>query len=59
MEEMITIKLPKEKYQFLVKTINSHRGLIEKLGVNLLIKQSLIKDMQIVRSILEANRPSL
>lgn len=59
MEETITIKLPKEKYQFLMKTINSHRGLIEKLGVNLLIKQSLIKDMQILRSILGMNKPSL
>lgn len=54
----ITITIPREKYQFLIKTVESHRGLLEKLGVNPLVKQSLVKDVQIIRTILGVHRPT-
>ena len=52
----VTIKIPREKYQFLVKTVESHRGFIEKVGLNALIKQSLVRDIQIIKSILGINK---
>lgn len=58
MEEVL-IRIPKEKYQFLIKTIDSHQGLLKKLGVNPLVKQSLVRDIQIVKSILNVNKYSM
>ena len=52
---MVQISIPEEKYQFLIKTVDSHRSFIGKLGLNDLVKQSLAKDVQIIRSILVSN----
>lgn len=49
----IEIAITKDKYQFLVKTLDSHQGFLKKLGVGSLIKDSLVRDVHVIKSIIQ------
>lgn len=53
---MIIIQVPEEKYKFLIKTLKSFKSGIRLLKINSLYKQSLVKEIHIIESIIETNR---
>lgn len=54
--ENVHINLPAEKYKFLLKTLEAFKGGIRMLGVNSLYKQSLLKDIHTIESIIKTNK---
>jgi len=54
--EHIILRIPTEKYKFMLKTLESFKSGIRLLSINLLYKQSLIKEIHIIESILKTNR---
>ena len=55
-EPTVTIIIPQGKFEYLKSTLISHQGLIHKLGVSDIVKDSLIKDTQIIKTIIETNK---
>jgi hypothetical protein len=55
-EPLITIIMPQGKFEYLKSTLSSHQSFIHKLGVPELIRDSLIKDTQIIKTIIETNK---
>jgi hypothetical protein len=54
-EPLITIVIPQGKFEYLKSTLSNHKGFIHKLGVPELVKDSLIKDAQIIETIITSN----
>lgn len=55
-EEMIILSIPKEKFNFLLKTIKSFMDSIYSWHLDRFISKKLITDLRIMRSILETNK---
>lgn len=58
MPDQITLNIPLEKYRFMVKTLESFKASIRKLGLHPLFKQSLMRDIYALESILKTNQPT-
>ncbi len=52
----IELRIPIEKYNFLLKTVDSHVSFLHQIKLNPLLKQDLLKDLRIIRSILTTNK---
>ncbi len=52
----INLSIPSEKFNFCIKTIDNHVSFLHKIKLNPLIKQDLLKDLRIIRSILITNK---
>lgn len=50
------LNMPDEKYKFLMKTLESFKGGIRMLGMNPLYKQSLMRDIHTMESILKGGK---
>lgn len=51
----IIIEVKKESYDFLNKTLDSHINFIRKIGMNDLLKKSLLEDLYKIKSIVQSN----
>jgi len=56
MIENVVLTIPPEKYKFMVKTLESFKSGIRLLNLNALYKQSLIKELHTIESIIKTNR---
>ncbi len=50
---IISLAIKGHEYKFLAKTLNRHKDTLYKLKINELLKNDLIKDTNIILSILE------
>jgi len=55
-DTIITFKIPEEKYKYLNIVLNNHKDFLHRLGVSDIIKTELVRDIHIIRSILETGR---
>ncbi len=55
-ETVVTFLISQEKYEYLKIVLNNHKDFLYKLGIAEPLKNNLIKDMHIIRSILETGR---
>ncbi len=55
-ETVITFQIPGDKYKYLQTVLNNHKDFLHRLGVSDVIKNELVRDMHIIRSILETGR---
>ena len=52
----IVLSIPDEKFSFLLKTLDNHVSFLHRVKLHSLIKQDLLKDLRIIRSILTTNK---
>lgn len=53
MAEKISLSIEKDEYAFLNVMLNSHQNFLHRLGLPDALKQSLIKDVHIIKTILK------
>lgn len=56
MSKLIELSIPEEKHAYLIKTIDLLQNTIYKLGIHELLKDSMNKDICIIKSILKTNK---
>ena len=52
----VQLNIPTEKHKYLMKTLESFKAGLRVLGINQLYKQSLLKDVYTIESILKTNK---
>lgn len=55
-EPNITITIPEGKFEFLKSTLNSHKDFIHRLGISEVLKDSLIRDTHIIKTIIDTGK---
>jgi len=51
-ENIVTLNIPEGKYKYLKSTLEAHKNLLHLLSLVKPVKQTLIEDVQIIRTII-------
>ncbi|MDD4980269.1 MAG: hypothetical protein PHC54_03210 [Candidatus Omnitrophica bacterium] len=52
-DKKVKLEIDLHEYKFIVVTAKRHKDMLNKLGINELLKKDLVKDINIITSILE------
>jgi hypothetical protein len=55
-DEKIVLEIPKDKFSYLNSILTSHKEFLHKLGINKAIKDNLVRDVHIVKNIIETSK---